>query len=89
MLAVIKHNLEAPISGQGHRCVRSEIWKIRSTVAIENVLEVPLGGTRRIAAVALVCLGEINPRRVLRLILIDDNVALVVIALADQPTGRN
>ena len=49
------------------------------------MLEIALGGAGGVAAVALVGLGEIDAGGVFCLVFVDDDVALVVIALADQP----
>ncbi len=83
VLAVIEYELETPIGGQWHRWVDVQVGKIRTTVAVENVFYVSLGRTGGIGAVAFVGLGEIDTGGVLRLILIGDNVALVVITLTD------
>ena len=61
----------------------------RHAVAVVNPFQVAVGGTPGIvafAAIALVGLGQVDSSAVLRLVLVDDGVALVVAGFANQPT---
>ena len=60
VLAKIEDELETPVSRQGNGRVLGQIRKIRSSIAIENVFQVPL--RRTIAAVALVPRMRSRPR---------------------------
>src|SRR6267154_5454858 len=61
----------------------------RGRIAVMDALEVAVGRAADIpfvAPVSFVGLGEVDPDAVLSLVAVLDYVALVVIALADEPT---
>src|SRR5260370_14624913 len=85
MLAIIEYQFETPIRRQRYGPIPGQERKIRSAIAIEDGLDIPLGRSCYVAAVALVRLREIDSRRVFRFVLIRRDVSLIVIALADEP----
>ena len=93
MLAVVEDHLEHPagvvelVLGQEARAL-SRVVQQRHAVAVADALQIAIGRAARlvaVAAVALVRLGQIDAGAVLRLVVVDDAVALVVARLADQP----
>src|ERR671916_2669473 len=83
-LVVVEDRLEQPaLVGQLGRVGRAPARvAIRRPVTVPDALQVAVGRAR---AVALVGLREIDVLVVLRRVLVDDGVALVVVALADKP----
>jgi hypothetical protein len=85
VLAVVEDELEAPVARLRDGLRRGEVGKVGRPVAVEHALDVALRRSRDVGAVALVHRRSIDTSRVLRLVLVDDDVALVVVGLADQP----
>ncbi len=86
VFAVVEDHLEAPIRGK--RCGRrgGEVGKVGRAVAVENPLQVRVGRAGQVGAIPLVCLREIHAVRIFALVAVDDDVARVVVAFADQPS---
>ena len=74
---VVKYDLEEP--GR-QRQVRLD--EARDAIAVSNPLQVAIG---RAGAIALVGQRQVDPVVVLGRVLVDDRVALVVVARADEP----
>ena len=71
--------------GHWPRLAGLKIRQIGRAVAVEHTFEVAVGRAARVASIALVGLGEVNAIGVFRFVSVDDDVALVVVALADEP----
>src|SRR5437588_6581531 len=85
MFTVIEDQLETPVAWQCNRRFGIQIREIGCAVPIKEMFEIAVGGTGRVRSIVLVGLGEINSIRIFQFVLINNHVALVVIALADQP----
>src|SRR6516162_1295076 len=57
----------------------------RRRVAVTDALEIPAGRAADIAAIALVRLCEVDAGRIFGSIVVEDGVAFVVLALANEP----
>ena len=80
-LAVIERDLEQP------RQLRDIGFdEARRLVAVADAREIAIGRARQVAAVAFAGHRQVDRRRVFGNVVVDDAVALVVAALADQPT---
>src|SRR5262245_22628008 len=85
VFTVIKHDFETPVLWQRDSLGRAQAWKIRAAVAVLDALKVPVSRARYFSAIAFVRLRRRNVVRVLFLESVHDDIALVVVAFADQP----
>src|SRR4051794_33954547 len=74
---VVEHDLEEPRRGGEIR-----LNEPRDAIAVLDALQIPVS---RAVAVALIGQCPVDPGIVLRRVLVDNRVALVVVARADQP----
>ena len=91
VLAIVEHDFEVPVAVARRlrpRLAGLKFGQIRYVIAVENALEIAIGGTPwvlLVATILLVGLRKINVFGVLRFVVIRNDVALVVVALADEP----
>src|SRR5437879_2388223 len=91
-LAIVEDGLEHPahsvelIATDGDvrlpKTRRSDIEQQRLPIAVSDSLRIPVGGTH---AVAFIGLASVNAGVVLGHVVVDDRVASVIVALADEP----
>jgi hypothetical protein len=78
--AVIEDDFKEPLS-----LCKVRLDQMRSPVAVFNALQIAIGRAVLNGPIAFVRLREINIVRIFRRVFVDDGVAFVVPALADQP----
>jgi hypothetical protein len=86
VLSVVENNLKTPVCGKCHRGCARQIGEIRRAVSVKYILDVAIGSTSRVRAIAFIGLAQIDSLGILRFVLIRDDVSFVVITLANQPT---
>src|SRR5271165_2946761 len=82
MLAIVKDDLEKPVSTLG----KILLGDVRALCAVVNAFNVKIGRRRQaVLAVALIRCGYIDPRRIFSLVFAEDSVAFIIDRCLQQP----
>lgn len=86
MLAVIEDQFKTPVGWQRSLGGCAQVGEVRRAIAVHHILDVAIRRPHGACSVALMHLAEIDTSRVFRFVGVSDDVAFVVVGLADKPS---